>query len=93
MEIAHVISGSLHILSAVTWIGSMIYSEFGVKPALKNLGDRKAHSVNSNVMKKFSALTWTSLIILILTGIYATYSEKDKLTPVFEESSGVCIWS
>ncbi|MGD9678821.1 MAG: DUF4149 domain-containing protein [Vulcanibacillus sp.] len=91
MEIVHVISGSLHILSAVTWIGSMIYSEFGVKPALKNLGDIKAHSVNGNVMKKFSVLTWISLIILILTGIYAIYSEKDKLTPVFEESSGIVL--
>lgn len=87
-KLIHTISGSLHILATVTWIGSMIYSEFGVKPALKNLGDMKAHSVNGNAMKKFSNLTWASLIILILTGIYAIYGKKDKLTPVFEESSG-----
>ncbi|MGD9678817.1 MAG: CopD family protein [Vulcanibacillus sp.] len=43
-------------------------------------------------MKKFSVLTWTSLIILILTGIYAIYSNKDKLTPVFQESSGIVLF-
>jgi len=92
MEISHVISALLHIFAAVTWIGSMMYSEFGVKPALKNLGDMKAHSVGGNAMKKFSSLTWASLIILILTGSYATYSKKDKLTPVFQEPSGTVLF-
>lgn len=52
----HIISASLHILAAVTWIGSMIYSEFAVKPALNNLGDMKAHGVNGIAMKKFLIL-------------------------------------
>ena len=91
-KVLHTISGSLHILAAVTWVGSMIYSEFAVKPALKNLGDTKAHGMNGIAMKKFSNLTWGSLAILILTGIYAIYNNKDKLTPLFEESSGIVLF-
>jgi putative copper resistance protein D len=37
-KLLHSVSGALHILAAVTWIGSMIYSEFAVMPALKQLG-------------------------------------------------------
>jgi len=92
MEVLHIISGSLHILAAVTWIGSMIYSEFAVKPALNNLGDMKAHGVNGIAMKKFSNLTWGSLVILILTGSYAIYDKKDKLTPLFQEPSGIVLF-
>lgn len=48
MEIPYVISDSLHILDTVTWFGSMIYSEFTVKPALNNLGDVKSYALNGN---------------------------------------------
>ena len=92
MEVLHIISGSLHILAAVTWIGSMIYSDFAVKPALNNLGDMKAHGVNGIAMKNFSNLTWGSLVILILTGSYAIYDKKDKLTPLFQEPSGIVLF-
>lgn len=34
-QLLHGIFGSLHVLSAVTWIGSMIYNIFAVSPALK----------------------------------------------------------
>ncbi|HWR43479.1 DUF4149 domain-containing protein [Sporomusa sp.] len=90
-ELLHTISGALHILAAVTWIGSMIYSEFAVKPALKPLPDMKAHAVNGMAMKNFSTLTWTSLIILILTGSYATLDKKKELTPLLEEPSGIVL--
>lgn len=33
-QLGHIISGGLHILAAVTWIGSMIYSSAAVTPAL-----------------------------------------------------------
>ncbi|MBB6216048.1 putative copper resistance protein D [Anaerosolibacter carboniphilus] len=90
-KILHTLSSTLHILAAVTWIGSMIYSEFAIKPALKTLDDMKAHSINGIAMKKFSGLTWASLIILVLTGFYAAYDKKDKLIPIFHESPGIAL--
>lgn len=80
-KVIHIISGGLHILAAITWIGSMIYNQFAVAPALNtSLGSTKAHAVGGLIMKNFSPLTWISLIILIATGIFATVSKSDKFT-------------
>ena len=91
-KILHSISGSLHILAAVTWIGSMIYSQFAVAPALKHLGAPRSSAINMIATGRFSSLTWASLIVLIVTGIYATISKEDKLTPVFEEPAGIVLF-
>lgn len=78
-KVIHIISASLHILAAVTWIGSMIYNQFAVVPALnKSLGSPKTHAVGGLIMKNFSPLTWISLIVLIGTGIYAAADKSDK---------------
>lgn len=80
-KVIHSISGSLHILAAITWIGSMIYNQFAVVPALnKSLGSTKTHAVGGLIMKNFSPLTWISLIVLIATGIYSAVDKSDKLT-------------
>lgn len=89
-KIIHSISGSLHILAAITWIGSMIYNQFAVAPALnKSLGSTKTHAVSGLIMKNFTPLTWTSLIILIATGIYATVDKSDKFTSWTSGPGGV----
>lgn len=80
-EVIHSISGSLHILAAITWIGSMIYNQAAVAPALtKSLGNTKTHAVSGLIMKNFSPLTWISLVVLIATGIYAAVDKSDKFT-------------
>lgn len=90
-EVIHTISAVLHILAAVTWIGSMIYSQFAVSPALKPLGPNKAHAVNGLAMNKFSAFTWTSLIMLLATGTYAVIGSWDKLAPLTTEPAGITL--
>lgn len=90
-EILHTTSAALHILAAVTWIGSMIYSQFAVSPALKPLGPNKAHAVNGLAMKNFSALIWTSLVVLIATGTYAIIGEWDKLSPLTITPAGLTL--
>jgi putative copper resistance protein D len=53
-KIIHIISGSLHILAVVTWVGSMIYNQFAVAPSLdESLGSVKTHAVGGLIMKKF----------------------------------------
>jgi len=85
------ISATLHILAAVTWIGSMIYSQFAVAPALKPLGPAKSHAVNGLAMKNFSALTWTSLVVLLATGTYAVIGMWDKLAPLTTKPPGIVL--
>lgn len=90
-ELLHFISGSLHILSAVTWVGAMIFNQYGVKPALKPLGSPKAHAVGGMAAHKFSSLTWTSLALLIITGLFAVFSEVDKFKNLFTEPPGTIL--
>lgn len=80
-KLTHIILGGLHFLAAVAWIGGRIYNAFAVAPALKTLGDTKAQAMNMMAAKKFSWLTWTSVALLILTGIYQVADESDKLAP------------
>jgi putative copper resistance protein D len=87
-KILHSISGSLHILAALTWIGSMIYSMFAVAPALKHLGTPRANAIKMIAAGRFSPLTWASLVVLIITGIYAVSGNVDKLSPLFGQPVG-----
>lgn len=78
-NVIHGIIGSLHILAVITWIGSMIYSMFAVTPVLNSsLGNMKSHALNGLIMKNFTPITWTSLVVLIATGFYAVLDKKDK---------------
>lgn len=86
------ISASLHILAAVTWIGSMIYSWFAVAPALKPLGAPRASTINMMATERFSPLTWASLVVLIVTGIYAAFGHQDQLTPFFQQPAGIILF-
>jgi len=87
-QILHSISSSLHILAAVTWIGSIIYSMFAVAPALKHLGTPRAHAVNIIAAGHFSPLTWGSMAVLIVTGIYAVSGNVDNFSPLFGQPAG-----
>ena len=91
-KILQAISGSLHILAAVTWIGSMIYSQFAVTPALKHLGTPRSHAINMIAGGRFSPWTWTSLVVLIVTGTYAAFGNKDKLSPLFQQPAGIVLF-
>lgn len=80
-KVIHSMIGGLHILAVITWIGSMVYSQFAVKPALQMaLGNTKSHAVNGLMMKNFSTLSWTSLVVVVATGLYTVLDKKDKFT-------------
>lgn len=71
----------LHILAAIILIGSMIYNQFAVMPALKKaVGNNKIHAISGLMMKNYSPLIWTSLVIVILTGIYTVFDNKEQFS-------------
>lgn len=89
-NVIHGINGSLHILAVVTWIGSMVYSQLAVTPALNtSLGSMKSHALNGLIMKKFVPLTWISLIVLIATGLYAIFDKREKFTSWTDGPGGI----
>lgn len=79
-KVIHGIMDGLHILAAIIWIGSMIYSQVAVKPALNTLGNMKSHALNGIMMKKFTPITWTSLAVLIITGFYGVLDNKEMFS-------------
>lgn len=79
-QIIHPTLGFLHIISAVIWVGGMIYHQFGVGPALHKLGDAKAHALGGLASKNYSTLTWASFVILLGTGVYAIFDKWDEIT-------------
>lgn len=90
-KLLHSVSGTLHILAAVTWIGSMIYSEFAVMPALKQQGAPRSQAINMIALGHFSSLTWASVTVLIVTGVFAIFNNQEKLSPVFAKPAGVVL--
>ena len=82
-KVIHGVVGGLHILAVITWVGSMIYSQFAVMPALRNsLGNAKSHAVSGLIMRNFVPITWTSLIVVTLTGIYSVLEKKERFIPI-----------
>jgi len=58
----------LHLLAMAVWIGGMAVMNFVVTPSMKN-APPEAGPVQGQIMGRFSAFAWTSVAILIITGI------------------------
>lgn len=70
----------LHILSAVIWVGGIIYNQFGAGPALQKLGDSKAHAMSGLASKHYASWTWASFVVLLGTGVYAIFDQWEEIT-------------
>jgi len=59
----------LHVLATVAWVGGMIYTIFILTPAAKELEPEQQGKLMNGIIKKFSILAWTSIIVIFVTGI------------------------
>lgn len=62
----------LHALFTVTWIGGMIFMGLVLKPAMAAVDPSQAGRLFGVIAKRFTILAWTSMIILLITGIMKT---------------------
>ncbi|MBO8129703.1 MAG: hypothetical protein H0Z39_11010 [Peptococcaceae bacterium] len=85
------ILGILHVLSAVAWVGGIVYHQVAVKPALKILDRSEAKAVNLSAARKFSIFTWASFILLAITGFSAVYQHREALFPITAELAGLVL--
>jgi len=58
----------LHILAAVLWIGGLLYHNVFLPLSLKGIDPIQQLHLKLSLAKKISALSWVSVIILIITG-------------------------
>lgn len=63
------ISSFIHILAGVTWVGGIIYMVLVLLPSLRALEPASAGVLMGGLSRRFTKVAWTSIILLILTGV------------------------
>ena len=64
----------LHLFATVTWIGGMIYFNLILMPSLTAIDPPQRGRLLGAVAKRFTFLSWGSIIILVITGLLITPS-------------------
>lgn len=80
--------GSLHVIAAVVWVGSIIYHQYAVRPALKPLDAAQALSTEARITRRFAWITWAVFAVLAVTGIIAVISHLEAIAPLTGSPAG-----
>lgn len=60
----------IHIMSAMVWLGGMVFVSFALAPALGALGEPRVSSrVLSLTVRRFRRLVWVAIPLLVITGV------------------------
>ena len=62
----------LHLLAVITWLGGMLFMNLILMPGMSVLEPMQRGMLTGAVAKRFSILAWSSVIVLIITGILKT---------------------
>ncbi len=62
----------LHLLAVITWLGGMLFMNLVLMPGMSVLEPMQRGMLTGAVAKRFSILAWSSVIVLIITGILKT---------------------
>jgi len=89
MEHLNSIMISLHILSAITWIGGILFSIIALDPPFIQ-GDLNVESVIllANINYRFRIMVGTSIFVLVITGIYNAYVRIGSFEALISTSYG-----
>ncbi|MCS7307735.1 MAG: CopD family protein [Aquificaceae bacterium] len=75
-----------HILSAIVWVGGMIYSLLFLKPSLKELSqEEQRYKLMRAVFSRFFPAVWLSILLLFITGmgLWHGYRKDFSANPLF----------
>ena len=59
----------VHLVAAITWLGGIIYINLVLLPVLNTLEPSTAGKLMGENAKRFSVIAWTSIGLLIVTGL------------------------
>ncbi|MGH2404764.1 MAG: copper resistance D family protein [bacterium] len=63
----------LHLVSAAVWVGGLLYLAVVLGPLLRRLDDAPRAALLGPLVQRFSNLALTSVVVLIVTGLYAAW--------------------
>ncbi|MDR7414998.1 MAG: DUF4149 domain-containing protein [Armatimonadota bacterium] len=59
----------VHLLSAVVWVGGMLFLALVAIPVLRDLEDRHRAELVARVGERFRPVAWTCIVLLVVTGV------------------------
>lgn len=75
---------TIHLLTAVVWVGSMIFFTFVVMPALrKSLPPPQRQELLRVIGRRYRLVGWTSIVILLITGSLLAWNQGVEWGSVF----------
>jgi uncharacterized membrane protein len=74
MEIINIIMLWLHYFATVMWIGGMAFNLLVLRPSMIVIDQNQRPILGTKVLKRFIIFAWSSISVLVLTGISITYS-------------------
>jgi uncharacterized membrane protein len=85
----------IHVLSAITWIGGMLFIALVVVPVTRRLDDAAlTRRLIQQLGVRFRTVGWIALILLVVTGLLNLWASPFLLTsPRFLWKLGLVIWS
>ncbi len=86
MSTLYKISVTLHVLSAIIWIGGVLFMGLIAVPAARRLDPKLRRAVTSRLGHAFRPVGWLCLAVLIVTGSYMAYSWGATWQNVFDLS-------
>ena len=73
MEILYRVSLVLHVLSAITWVGGVIFFAAVAIPVTRRLQPQLRRQMTLAIGRQFRPVGWTALTLLVLTGSVMIY--------------------
>jgi uncharacterized membrane protein len=67
-----VVVNFLHIVATVAWIGGMFFMKAVLMPAQEAIDPPQRGRLMGAVAPRFTAVAWTSVVVLIITGLLKT---------------------
>lgn len=64
----------VHLLVSVIWIGGMIYTALVLMPSMTSIDPPQRGRLLASVAKRFTIVAWSSVLILLATGLLKTPS-------------------
>ncbi len=71
----YLLNNFLHLLVAVIWIGGMIFINVVLMPSLLTAEPSERGKIMGTVSKRFTIVSWTSMLFLLVTGLIKTPEE------------------
>ena len=80
-----IVAISLHLLSAVIWVGGMFFAYLALRPAIAGVEPLARARIWVSVFQRFFPWVWSSIVVLLSTGFYMLLFNLDGFAhaPVF----------